>query len=193
MKNTPLLILILGLITIIVILIGSSPVVQDDLSDLLGLTGNYSKTQKVLGADSEIAKVARVIDGDTIELSDGRRIRYLNADTPETKKPSTPIQCFGPEASKYNKDLVEGKTVQLIADKRKQDRYGRDLRFIFLDGVDSTKIENSVNAKLVRSGFARTIIIKPNNTYEKVFREWEYEAKEQKIGIWNSCPKPFEE
>lgn len=193
MKNTPLLILICGLIVIIVILVGASPLVQSNLSDMLGLTTDYSKPKSLPVGDQEIGKVQRVVDGDTVELQDGRKIRYLNADTPETKKPNTAVQCFGLEASKYNKELVEGKNVQLVPDKEKQDRYGRDLRFIFLENEDTTKIENSVNAKLVKLGFARTIIIKPNNTYEKVFKELEYEAKQQNIGLWKSCSKPFEE
>jgi micrococcal nuclease len=59
-----------------------------------------------------------VIDGDTIELSDGRRVRYIGVDTPETVDPSQPVGCFGREASDRNRLLVEGKTVLLEKDVR---------------------------------------------------------------------------
>lgn len=61
--------------------------------------------------DSGLAKVVRVVDGDTIEIEGGAKIRYIGIDTPETVDPRKPVQCFGVEASAKNKELVEGKTV----------------------------------------------------------------------------------
>jgi len=66
----------------------------------------------VLSAASEFFKVTRVIDGDTIEIEGEEKVRYIGIDTPETVDPRKPIQCFGIEASKKNKELVEGKTVR---------------------------------------------------------------------------------
>ena len=58
--------------------------------------------------------VQRVIDGDTILLETGERVRYLDIDTPETVHPTKPVQCFGPQAYLRNKELVENKQAQLF-------------------------------------------------------------------------------
>ena len=84
-------------------------------------------------------KVARVIDGDTIQvLSDGRQytVRLIGADTPETKHPTKTVQHFGAEASAYTTAALEGRTVQLETDRTGDtvDRYGRLLRYVYLDG-----------------------------------------------------------
>lgn len=70
----------------------------------------------ILSAVTELVKVTRVVDGDTIEIEGGERVRYLGIDTPETVDPRKTVQCFGVEASKKNKELVEGKTVRLEKD-----------------------------------------------------------------------------
>jgi len=74
--------------------------------------------------------VTHVVDGDTIELSTGEIVRYIGVDTPETKHPTKPVQCFGKEASAYNSSLVLGKTVILTKDISETDRYGRLLRYV---------------------------------------------------------------
>ena len=79
---------------------------------------------------AEYYKVARVIDGDTIELENGERVRYIGMDTPETVHPSKPVQCFGKAASAENSKLVSGKTVRLEKDVSDTDKYGRLLRYV---------------------------------------------------------------
>ncbi len=69
--------------------------------------------------------VRTAVDGDTLELTDGTRVRYIGVDTPETVHPSKPVQCFGKEASNFNKHLVEGKPVRLERDVSNTDKYGR--------------------------------------------------------------------
>jgi micrococcal nuclease len=59
------------------------------------------------------AMVVRVANGDTIELKNGERVRYLGIDVPETVHPDKPVECYGPEATERNKQLVEGTTVDL--------------------------------------------------------------------------------
>lgn len=196
-ENRPLQVFFASLAIFIIIIIGSLPEIQLSLSNLFGLSPNLSSTKvdkKTKGADKKIetVRVNRVIDGDTVILSDGRTIRYLDVDTPETKKPNTPIMCFGPEASEYNKKLVEGKEVVMVSDIEKTDKYGRELRFIFLVGKDTDKIEQSVNADLVIKGFARNKSYSPNTTYEKQFSDFSYKAQKDSLGVWK-CPKPFEE
>lgn len=194
MKNQPLTVLTLGIAIVLILSIGSLPSVQSSLIRLFDLDSSNSITMRstVLGENIEKVKVNRVIDGDTIVLEDGRTIRYLEVDTPETKKPNTPVQCFGPEASAYNTNLVQNAVVYITKDKEATDRYGRDLRFVFLQESDTNSIEKSVNALLVHNGYGRARSYKPNNTYEDVFKDIEQKAKAEKKGVWN-CPKPFEE
>ena len=96
------------------------------------------------------ARVTRVIDGDTIEVRIGRRrdeVRYIGVDTPETVKPGTPVQCFGPRASSFNHGLLEGRRVRLVLGAERRDVYGRLLAYVHLGRL-------FVNAELVRRGLA---------------------------------------
>lgn len=185
---SPGTLLVLGVSLVVMLALGSIPSVQLSLVDLL------EESESVLGVRStstsegvEEAKVSRVSDGDTLVLEDGRRLRYLNVDTPETVKPGTPVQCFGPQASDFNKRLVEGKVVYLTKDKEDTDRYGRYLRFVFLPGKDTSDVSQSVNAEMVDRGLARVSIYKPNTTYQDVFLSLERQAKDDKRGLWGAC------
>jgi micrococcal nuclease len=207
MPNTPdsapksKLVAFLGIAGLVIVLILGFAVyepVGNWFSGGLGLKDKFvstSQSSKGNTADPSIenSTVREVVDGDTIKLDDGRTIRYLNMDTPETKKPNTAVQCFGPEASKLNKELVAGKLVWLKADKEDKDRYERSLRFVFLNENDTGDVTKSVNAQMVKLGFARSMIIKPNNTYASQFVALESTAKADKIGLWGVCAKPFEE
>ena len=80
------------------------------------------------------ARVVRVIDGDTIEVSIAgaeQYVRYIGVDTPETVKPGTPVQCYGPQASAENHRLVDGRTVRLVFDRERRDVYGRLLAYVY--------------------------------------------------------------
>jgi len=65
--------------------------------------------------------VKRVIDGDTIQLSNGERVRLIGVETPETKHPKKPVEYFGKEASAFTKRMVEGKMVRLEYDWQRKD------------------------------------------------------------------------
>src|SRR3954467_6321127 len=97
------------------------------------------------GSEGGVVRVQRVVDGDTIVLAGGERVRYIGVDTPESVKPGTPVQCFAKAASHFNARLVEGKRVRLRYDAEHQDRYGRTLAYVYreADGL-------FVNAELVR-------------------------------------------
>jgi endonuclease YncB( thermonuclease family) len=73
----------------------------------------------------ETGIVAYVVDGDTVVMDDGRIIRYLGINTPETKNPDKPIECYGPEATIRNEEMVLGKQVELICGNENIDKYGR--------------------------------------------------------------------
>ena len=150
-------------------------------------------SKKPLRGSSEVVTISRVVDGDTIELDDGRKVRYLNMDTPESVKPNTPEQCYAKKASKINQNLITNRTVTLVYDKQPYDRYDRLLALIFTEEADKNDVSKSVNAELVRQGAARAMIIKPNNTHEKYFYQLQTEAQSAKLGLWGECKKPFEE
>lgn len=126
-------------------------------------------------------KVTRVIDGDTIEIEGGEKVRYIGMDTPETVDPRKPVQCFGVEASKKNKELVEGKTVRLEKDSTDRDKYSRLLRYVWVDDL-------FVNLELVKQGFASSYSYPPDIKYQKEFLAAETEAREAERGLWKACP-----
>jgi len=133
--------------------------------------------------------VIRVIDGDTIEIEGGYKVRYIGIDTPETVHPSKPVECFGIEASNKNKELVEGKRVRLEKDVSETDKYGRLLRYIWVGDV-------FVNDYLVRQGYAYAYTYPPDIKYSEQFVEAQREAKENSRGLWASCqvtPEPESE
>lgn len=121
--------------------------------------------------------VIRVIDGDTVEIQGGDRVRYLGIDTPEIVHPSEPVEYFGKEATEKNHELVEGKRVTLERDVEDRDEYGRLLRYVWRDGI-------MVNAELVRLGYAYSYSLPPNVKYQELFLQLEKEAREQRLGLW---------
>ena len=136
-------------------------------------------------AGKGVARVERVVDGDTIKvLIDGREetVRYIGVDTPETKKPGTPVQCFGALASAENERLVEGQSVRLVAGAEPRDRYGRLLAYVRRERDDAF-----VNERLLRGGFARTLTIAPNDRYAARFRLAENSARAVRAGLWGRC------
>ncbi len=126
------------------------------------------------------AVVRKVIDGDTIELSDGSRVRYIGIDTPETKHPKKAVQCFGEKAFKKNKDLVEGKKVRLEKDVSEKDRYERLLRYVYVADI-------FVNDYLVRQGYAYVATFPPDVKYQSMFLDPQREARENSRGLWSQC------
>ena len=138
-------------------------------------------------ARSATAPVVRVVDGDTIVVSLGGRdedVRYIGVDTPETVKPDTPVQCFGPQASAENHRLVDGRTVRLVFDRERRDVYGRLLAYVYLVGGGRGQF---VNAALVRGGYARTLTIPPNTAHEGTFRRLQARAGRDGRGLWAHC------
>lgn len=122
--------------------------------------------------------VTRVVDGDTIEISGGSKVRLIGVDTPETVKPGVKPQPFGKEASDFTKSLLEGKEVNLEFDVQEKDKYGRLLAYVYLpDGT-------FVNAKLIEEGYAKIMTIPPNVKYEEMFKNLQEEARQEKRGLW---------
>lgn len=138
-----------------------------------------------LGVEGQKVLVGRVVDGDTIEIAGGQKVRYVGIDTPETVDPRRPVGCFGKEASAENKKLVEGKEVILTKDVSETDKFGRLLRFVYLKLDDGGTL--FVNDYLVREGFARAKVYSPDVKFSRQFLQAENEAKLQGRGLWKAC------
>ena len=124
------------------------------------------------------AVVERAVDGDTVLLADGERVRYIGMDTPELHHPRKPVQPYAREAWEFNRKLVEGRKVRLEFDVERRDRYGRLLAYVFLEDG------RFVNAELVKEGYAQLLTIPPNVKYVDLFVGLQRQAREAKKGLW---------
>jgi micrococcal nuclease len=131
--------------------------------------------------------VSTVVDGDTIKVvSRGFEtpVRLIGIDTPETRKPGTPVQCWGPEATARTKRLLPaGRRVRLVTDPTQdtRDRYGRLLAYVYRDGA-----RTSVNRSLVLTGHAKLYVYRPSGPFLHVgsFRRAEVQARRARRGLW---------
>jgi len=122
----------------------------------------------------------RVIDGDTIEVSLGGtiyKVRYIGIDTPELDDERPEFCALAQEATRLNRQLVEGKTVRLEKDVSETDKYERLLRYVYVG-------DTFVNAELVRQGLAWAKVYEPDTKYQGILEEAETEARRDKRGIW---------
>lgn len=157
------------------------------LAFLVGLLlfgdGRDDERAAVPVAASETVPVVRVVDGDTIVVALGggeETIRYIGVDTPETVKPGAPVECFGPQASALNKQLVSGEEVRLDFDREPRDRYGRLLAYVHRGDL-------FVNAELIRRGAARTLEIEPNTAHGEQLARLQTRAAAAGRGLWGAC------
>lgn len=112
----------------------------------------------------ETAIVKRVIDGDTIELSDGRKVRYIGMNAPEMTDKRREVLCFAKMAKTENQKLVEGKMVEMEKDVSDKDKYDRLLRYVWINN-------KMVNLELVKNGFAKIATYPPDVKYKDLFLE----------------------
>jgi micrococcal nuclease len=134
---------------------------------------------------AEIYKVKRVIDGDTLLLVNGERVRLIGVDTPETKHPQKPVQYFGREAYLFTKQMVDGKEARFEFERQKRDRYGRLLAYVYL--LDGTFL----NAEIIKQGYGFAYTRFPFK-YMEEFRRYEREAKENRRGLWGQSDQKSE-
>jgi len=138
-------------------------------------------------ADS--VQVRRVIDGDTVELSDGRMVRYIGIDTPESRRRVggrwvAAAEPYSREATDANRRLVQGKAVRLERDVQPEDRYGRTLAYVYVAAEGGGDI--MVNAELLRQGVAQLLTIPPNVRHVEMFRKVADEARRDGRGLWGA-------
>lgn len=129
-------------------------------------------TSLCIGESKKISDIT-VIDGDTIELEDRQRVRLIGIDSTEFG------QKCNKEAKEKLKELLEEKEITLVADKQDKDKYGRILRYVYVD-------ELFVNLDMVRSGNAYAIKMEPNTKHYEEFVNAQSEAARDKSGcLWS--------
>ena len=141
------------------------------------------------GATTEnkvLITILKVVDGDTVDIDvDGRteRVRLIGVNTPETKHPTKPIECFGPEASAYLKQLLpRGTAVRIERDVEARDRYGRLLLYLYLGSNDLF-----INLDLVSRGYGTPMSIEPNTFHRNDFVRAAAQAEAANVGLWKAC------
>lgn len=153
---------------------------------------NDTKKEKIVSQEQENkfgfekVKVKRVIDGDTIELSDSRIIRLLGINTPEDTKEK---EIYGDIATSYVKDLIEGKYVYLESDVEDKDKYGRYIRNVWIDlpiTINETNMKECLlNVILLDKGIAKPMTVSPNIKYSELYNSISQSAKNEKKGMFN--------
>ena len=127
-----------------------------------------------------LVKVVAVLDGDTIVISGGDKVRYVGINTPESHHPDKLPEYCSQEAFEANRRLVAGKAVRLEFDERRHDKYGRLLAYVYVDSL-------FVNAELVRQGYAQVSTYKDNQRYHQEFARLQQSAIAARRGLWGGC------
>jgi micrococcal nuclease len=143
-------------------------------------------------------EVVRVVDGDTLIIlypssarsgdvadadaaadSEKVRVRLIGIDAPESVKPDHPVEPFGPEAAEFARQFVSQGPARLRFDRRKLDKYGRVLAYVYVGDV-------MLNEELVRRGLARAVHYPgDSDSLARRIRAAEQEARASRLGIWS--------
>jgi micrococcal nuclease len=146
---------------------------------LLRLFGPQEPRRQGLPEAERLHVVQRVVDGDTLLLSGGERVRLIGVDTPETKLPNTPPEPFGPEASRFTQRFVERQEVRLEYDLERRDQYERVLAYVYRDG-------ELLNEELIRAGLSPAVTSFPyRSDMKRRFEAAEAEARAARRGLWS--------
>jgi len=122
--------------------------------------------------------VERVVDGDTLLLEGGARVRLIGVNTPETRHPNLPVEPLGPEAKAFTRKHVEGRHVTLKFDRERRDAYHRVLAYVYLG-------DWFLNEELILAGYSRAETRFPfSEVLKRQFRRAEQKARDAKQGIW---------
>ena len=152
--------------------------------------GVVQKNQEVLSQSSGLvgyAKVIRVIDGDTIEIENGKKVRYIGINSPEKTNGG---ECYSSESTGKNSELVLGKTVRLEKDISERDKYDRLLRYVYVDPPPSDTSSGQgvfVNEVMVSDGYATVATYPPDVKYKDTIINAERRAREEGKGLWGEC------
>ena len=131
-----------------------------------------------------VVELERVVDGDTLKLDDGTRVRLIGIDAPEIAHDGLPGECFGKRATEFVERLLEeGEELRLVSDVETHDQYGRLLAYVYRVSDDLF-----VNARIIGKGFAYVDTVPPNVEHADRFRRLAREARERGDGLWDRCP-----
>ena len=141
------------------------------------------------GATTEnevLITILKVVDGDTVDIDikgNTERVRLIGVNTPETKHPTKPIECFGPEASAYLTQLLpKGTHVRIERDIEARDRYGRMLLYLYRESDNLF-----INLDLVSHGYGIPMSIEPNTFHRNDFVHAAALAETTNEGLWKAC------
>jgi len=158
----------------------SRPLLRLPLATLLACGSGTADTEPEQRCGPATATVEQVIDGDTIVLSSGEKVRYLLIDAPEITNGHN--DCYGQEAYQYNRDLVLGQEIALTYDTQCTDKYGRLLAYVEAP-------DGELNTLMIDRGFACYLHIPPDgDARASEFESLELGAKQAKRGMWGQCP-----
>jgi micrococcal nuclease len=153
---------------------------------VIGLSLLVSCSSGATTENEVLITIFKVVDGDTVDIEiDGHteRVRLIGVNTPETKHPTKPIECFGPEASAYLTQLLpKGTTVRIERDVEARDRYGRMLLYLYLGSNDLF-----INLDLVARGYGTPMSIEPNTFHRNDFVRAAAQAEAANVGLWKAC------
>jgi len=149
------------------------------------LQTNPSFKEQIVASQPGLYKVSRFVDGDTVEVSMNghtEKVRFIGVDTPETHKPNTPVQCYGPAAAAFTKRTIGNNELRLVADPKNtdRDRYDRLLRYVYLpDGT-------LVNKAIIEQGYGFYYPYFPFSKKDE-FAAAQNQAQAEKRGLWGNC------
>lgn len=123
-------------------------------------------------------KVAKVYDGDTVELEDGRKVRLLGINAPEVEHHGKTAEAGGDAAKRWLTDKLKNSSVRLEISPEKTDKYGRTLAHLF------TENQEHINVQLVKAGLAVVNLYPPNPLYADALLAAEQQAERGNLGIW---------
>lgn len=133
-------------------------------------------------APASALTATRVVDGDTLVLDNGEKVRLIGVDTPETKHPLKQVEYFGAEAYDFTRGQIEGAEVRIEYDWEKRDKYGRLLAYVY-----RKKDDFFLNAEIIKQGFGFAYTYSPFKHLAE-FRDYEKKAREGGIGLWKAAP-----
>ena len=166
---------------LLVVILGGSQTQQNQLLSLLTQDASPPPSQTLALQDQHTYLVTKIVDGDTIQIEGGKKVRYIGINTPELKG----SQCFAKEAKERNSQLVAGKRIRLQKDVSETDKYGRLLRFVY------TEQGEFVNNLLVLEGYALSTSYPPDISKQTLFRKSQQDAIQQNRGLWKAgCKTP---
>lgn len=166
-------------IAIFAVIVGCSPLTEDQDLFVSQIISDYPELKD---KQYEVAMITRIVDGDTYVTDSGDKIRLIGVNTPEI---SGKAQYYGREATEFSKKLLDNQTVYMFRDVSNTDKYGRLLRYLFIQN-DPVMF----NETLLKEGYANTMTIPPNVMFADKFVKLERESRLNNKGLWKENENP---